>query len=80
MAILTTTIIASENMDSMKGLLKPAFFLAIYVLMCFGVLVLAVHESTAQPIGLLIVAMVMTPIIVSICGGLPVDFMKSKAK
>ena len=67
-------------MDSMKGLLKPGFFLAIYVLMCFGVLVLAIHESTAQPIGLLVVAIVMTPIIVSICGGLPVDFMKSKAK
>ena len=31
--------------------------------MCFGVLFLATQESTAQPIGLLVVAMVMTPII-----------------
>ena len=67
-------------MDSMKASLRLAFFLAMYVLMCFGVLVLAVNESTAQPIGLLVVAMVMTPIIVSICGGLSVDFIKSKAK
>ena len=67
-------------MDSIKALLKPAFFLVMYVLMCLGVLVLAVHESTAQPIGLLVIAMVMTPIIISICGGLPVDFMQSKAK
>nr|WP_137006819.1 hypothetical protein [Synechococcus sp. UW106] len=73
-------IIASEKMDSMKASLRLAFFLAMYVLMCFGVLVLAVNESTAQPIGLLVVAMVMMPIIVSICGGLPVDFIKSKAK
>ena len=44
--------------------------------MCGGALAQAVHESTKQPIGLLVFAMVMTPIIVSICGGLPVDFMK----
>ena len=62
----------------MKSSLKKAFFLATYILMCVGVLVLAIHESTAQPIGLLIVGMVMTPIIVSICGGLPVDIMKIK--
>ena len=73
-------IIVSEANGFDERLAKTSICLAIYVSMCFSVLVLAVHESTAQPIGLLVVAMVMTPIIVSICGGLPVDFMQSKAK
>ena len=46
--------------------------------MCLGVLVLATQQSIPQPIGLLVVAMVMTPVIVSVCGGLPVDFMSIK--
>ena len=60
----------------MKSTLKTIMFSTFYILMCGGALAQAVHESTKQPIGLLVVAMVMTPIIVSICGGLPVDFMK----
>ena len=62
----------------MKNRVKIIFFFVLYVLMCFGILVLAARESIPQPIGLLVVAMVMTPIIVSVCGGLPVDFMKPK--
>ena len=46
--------------------------------MCSGVLVVAIGESTTQPFGLLVVSMVLTPIIVAIFGGLPVDFLKSK--
>ena len=41
--------------------------------MCVGVLILARRESTIQPIGLLIVAMVFTPLIISIVGGLRLD-------
>ena len=44
--------------------------------MCSSVLLIATRESTIQPIRLLLIAMVMTPIIVSIFGGLPVDIMK----
>ena len=62
----------------MKNRVKIIFFFVLYVLMCLGILVLAARESIPQPIGLLVVAMVMTPIIVSVCGGLPVDFMKPK--
>ena len=60
----------------MKSTLKAIMFSSFYILMCGGALAQAVHESTRQPIGLLVAAMVMTPVIVSICGGLPVDFMK----
>ena len=62
----------------MKNRVKIIFFFVLYILMCLGILVLAARESIPQPIGLLVVAMVMTPIIVSVCGGLPVDFMKPK--
>ena len=51
-------------------------FYIFYILICGGALVQAVRESTKQPIGLLVAAMAMTPVIVSIYGGLPVDFMK----
>ena len=51
-------------------------FYIFYILICGGALAQAVRESTKQPIGLLVAAMVMTPVIVSIYGGLPVDFMK----
>ena len=44
--------------------------------MCSSVLLIATRESTIQPIGLLLIAMVMTPIIVSIFGGMPVDVIK----
>ena len=58
--------------------MKIALFATLYILMCAGVLVLAIQQSIPQPIGLLVVAMVMTPVIVSVCGGLPVDFMSVK--
>ena len=58
--------------------MKIILFATLYVLMCAGVLILATQQSIPQPIGLLVVAMVMTPVIVSVCGGLPVDFMSVK--
>jgi len=58
--------------------MKITLFATLYILMCAGVLVLATQQSIPQPIGLLVVAMVMTPVIVSVCGGLPVDFMSVK--
>ena len=58
--------------------MKIILFATLYILMCAGVLVLGAQQSIPQPIGLLVVAMVMTPVIVSVCGGLPVDFMSVK--
>ena len=58
--------------------MKITFFATLYILMCAGVLVLGAQQSIPQPIGLLVVAMVMTPVIVSVCGGLPVNFMSIK--
>ena len=58
--------------------MKIILFATLYVLMCAGVLILATQQSIPQPIGLLVVAMVMTPVIVSVCGGLPVNFMSAK--
>ena len=46
--------------------------------MCSGVLVIAIRESTKQPIGLLVVSMVLTPVIVAIFGGLPVNLLEKK--
>ena len=52
---------------------KTYLFSTAYISMCVGVLILARRESTIQPIGLLIVAMVFTPLIISIVGGLRLD-------
>jgi hypothetical protein len=53
--------------------LKAYLFSTAYISMCVGVLILARRESTIQPIGLLIVTMVFTPLIISIVGGLRLD-------
>jgi hypothetical protein len=52
---------------------KAFLFSIAYMSMCVGVLILARHESTIQPIGLLVVAMAFTPLIISIVGGLRLD-------
>ena len=52
---------------------KAYLFSTAYISMCVGVLILARRESTIQPIGLLVVAMVFTPLIISIVGGLRLD-------
>ena len=52
---------------------KAYLFSTAYISMCVGVLILARRESTIQPIGLLIIAMVFTPLIISIVGGLRLD-------
>ena len=46
--------------------------------MCSGVFVVAILESTQQPIGLLVVSMTLTPVLVTIFGGLPVNFLEEK--
>jgi|MDSZ01.2.fsa_nt_gb hypothetical protein len=60
----------------MKISLKSLLFLFSYILICIGLLILAENQSTEQPIGLLFVAMVTTPFIISICGGLPIDCLQ----
>ena len=52
---------------------KAFLFSTAYISMCVGVFILARNESTIQPVGLLIVAMVFTPLIISIVGGLRLD-------
>ena len=54
------------------------FIFSLYTLMCSGVLVIAIQESTQQPIGLLVVSMALTPVLVAIFGGLPVNFLEEK--
>ena len=39
---------------------------------------MAIRESTRQPIGLLVVSMALTPVLVAIFGGLPVNFLEEK--
>ena len=41
---------------------------------------MAIRESTRQPIGLLVVSMALTPALVAIFGGLPVNFLEEKFK
>ena len=62
----------------MKRSFKIIFIFSLYTLMCSGVLVIAIQESTRQPIGLLAVSMAFTPVIVAIFGGLPVNFLEKK--
>ena len=64
----------------MKRSLKIIFIFSLYTLMCSGVLVIAIRESTRQPIGLLVVSMALTPAIVAIFGGLPINFLEEKFK
>ena len=62
----------------MKSSVKIVFILSLYALMCGGVLAVAIRESTKQPIGLLVVSMALTPVLVAIFGGLPVNFLEEK--
>ena len=64
----------------MKRSLKIIFIFSLYTLMCSGVLVVAIRESTRQPNGLLVVSMALTPALVAIFGGLPVNFLEGKFK
>ena len=64
----------------MKRSLKIIFIFSLYTLMCSGVLTIAIRESTRQPIGLLVVSMALTPALVAIFGGLPVNFLEEKFK
>ena len=64
----------------MKHSLKIIFIFSLYTLMCVGVLVIAVRESTRQPIGLLVISMALIPVLVAIFGGLPVNFLEKKFK
>ena len=41
---------------------------------------MAIRESTRQPIGLLVVSMALTPALVAIFGGLPVNLLEKKFK
>ena len=41
---------------------------------------MAIRESTRQPIGLLVVSMALTPALVAIFGGLPINFLEEKFK
>ena len=54
------------------------FIFSLYTLMCSGVLVIAIRESTRQPIGLLVVSMALTPVLIAIIGGLPVNSLEEK--
>ena len=62
----------------MKRSFKMIFIFSLYTLMCSGVFVVAILESTQQPIGLLVVSMALTPVLVAIFGGLPVNFLEEK--
>ena len=62
----------------MKRSFKMIFIFSLYTLMCSVVFVVAILESTQQPIGLLVVSMALTPVLVAIIGGLPVNFLKQK--
>ena len=54
--------------------------MSLYAFVCILAIYAATREyEQQQPIGLLIVGMVFIPIIITIYGGLPLDFMK-KAK
>ena len=62
----------------MKSSFKMIFIFSLYTLMCSGVFVVALLESTQQPIGLLVVSMAFAPVLVAIFGGLPVNFLEEK--
>ena len=62
----------------MKRSFKIIFIFSLYTLMCSEVFVVAIRESTRQPIGLLVVSMALTPVLVAIFGGLPVNIFREQ--
>ena len=62
----------------MKRSFKIIFIFSLYTLVCSGVFVVAILESIQQPIGLLVVSMALTPVLIAIIGGLPVNFLEKK--
>ena len=59
-------------------MLKSFIFFIGYIGICFGALYQAQRETTIQPLGLLVVAMVLTPLIVAIFGGLSLNALSNK--
>ncbi len=55
--------------------------MSLYLVICNLVIYVATmdHQQT-QPVGLLIVGMVFIPIVITIFGGLPLDFMSNERK
>ena len=70
-----------SNQNSMNWLnlmIKNIVFFSIYTALCVFALYQALQETTAQPIGLLVVGMVLTPLLLSIIGGLSLDILNFK--
>ena len=56
-------------------MIKYIVFFAGYTALCVLALYQALQETTPQPIGLMVVGMVLTPLLVSIIGGLSLDIL-----
>ena len=74
------SILPTKTLEIMKRSLKIIFISSLYTLTCSVVLIVAIRESTRQPIGLLVVSMALTPALVAIFSGLPVNFLEGKFK
>ena len=56
-------------------MIKYIVFFSGYTGLCILSLYQALQETTPQPIGLLVVGMILTPLLVSIIGGLSLDIL-----
>jgi len=61
-------------------MIKYIVFFSGYTALCVLALYQALQETTPQPIGLLVVGMVLTPLLVSIIGGLSLDILNFERK
>ena len=61
--------------SSLEPMIKYIVFFTGYAALCVLALYQALQETTPQPIGLLVVGMVLTPLLVSIIGGLSLDIL-----
>ena len=68
-------LVSQTSIVNKNAMLKPLLISLLYVSSCMLALLQATRESTPQPLGLLIVAMVMLPVLMSIIAGLPVNCM-----
>ena len=59
-------------------MIKNTIFFSGYLALCVLALYEAIQETTTQPIGLLVVGMALTPILISIIGGLSIDVLNFK--
>ena len=72
--------LSGMDMSNIFMSMSQAFYVVLYCLICAGVVSGLQHESSPQPIGLLVVAIVFIPLILQVIAGLRLDILHWTSK